>query len=1188
VPLQLSLFDVLQEPPRPTGRILVAQGPRAAEALLLERLDALVAEVRRDPSLLGRPVRIVVPSRSLRLHVAAALVRRRGRSVAGVSVQTLFGLASEILERAGETVPRGSMLLDVFAQRAARDEPSLRRGLEDLADGFRTVTGTVRDFLDAGFEPVHAEAAEEALASDGSFVASRADVERARALVRTAARAEAAMTASGLGRASTLLRRAAEIVEAGGEETLPARALLIHGFADATGVATDLIQALLRRLGAWLILDHPPKPEGDGVERELTVRFAERIGKGETAPPALEIPTPGLTACEALGAEAEAREIAFRLRALLDGGEGPEGIGVVARDLDPYRFPLRRHFDRLGIPFSGLGERGGLEPAGRRARALLELLRDGEAVPSDRWLDTVEDFPEERHSPALPQARGGGWVDLRLAFASLGAGRLRDATELRLEDILRKGSYALPIRQGLMKAGEEEEGVEEGDGVRSNEAHARRRRIKGSLIRAAVRAARRTRERLAGWPAEAPASEHLDRLRALLTADLGWDLDAEETAPVRAALEELEREVPGRFRLERDEMRLLVEDLLMDAGAAMLGGKGGGVQVLSVTEARARTFEHLFLMGLNRDVFPRGIREDPLLPDDLRRILQRVLPDLPIKRLGFDEERYLFAQLLAAAPSVTLSWQTADDDGKPLPASPLVERLRERLAVDKVPPLWSLPKAGPLPGPRTAGEHAIMAGLYAPRRWWGRVMRLALKEARAEIAAPAFDLSPERLATARLAVLEEMDPDLRTSEGRAARHRLGPYFGFVGKLAGGEEGEPRQRSLYVTQLENLAACPWQLFLVRLLRIEPTPDPLGALPSVDPVLLGNTVHGVLERIARPPGRERPRGGVRHLDPIAIVWPDGREVEQWLYEESVRLLEEEGVFLPGLARALAERARPMLETARDMDWTAGAVPVLATEVEGELDVGDTPGPLRHVLFQADRVDKAGGLVIWTDYKTGRPIATARRPEYRRRQFLERVRRGTNLQAVAYLLGSEGESKGRYLYLRPGLDDGERELAVTNADEDFIQAFAAASEAVLAAWESGSFFPRVVELDGRKEPPRCGFCSVAEACLRNDSGARQRLHEWTGQGIEALGPEEGALVRVWRLGAKPMESPHPSPHPLAPSPVPSRPPSPGEGEEEQDEQKANRTTNILRFSPLSRGGRGRGDGRGDGGEGSGGEPA
>jgi hypothetical protein len=1140
VPQQLSLFDVLAAPPRPTGRILIAAGARAAEALLLERLDALLAEVRRDPSLLGTPVRIVVPSRSLRLHVAAALVRRRGRSVAGVSVATLFGLASEILERAGETAPRGGSLLDVFAQRAARAEPSLRRGLEDLADGFAAVTGTVRDLIDAGLEPIHAEAAEEALASDGPFVVSPADVARARALVRSAAAAEGAMRSMGLGRASTLLRRAAEIVDAGDEEVLPARALLIHGFADATGVATDLIEALLRRRGAVLILDHPPKPEGEGVERgsaerEFTARFGERLGHSsatETVPSSPEEAAPRLAGLEAVGADAEAREVAVRIRALLDTGARAEGIGIVSRDLDPYRFALRRHFDRLGVPFSGVGERGGLEPAGRRARALLELLREGETVPSDRWLDAVADLPEEHHSPALPQGRGGGWVDLRLAFAALGAGRLRDATELHLEEVLRKGSYSLPIRQGLQKVGaEEDEAAEEGDdGGRSNEAYARRRKIHGALIRAAVRAAKRTRDRLAAWPDEAPAADHLARLRSLLTADLGWDLAAEEAAAVRGALDEFEREVPARFRLERDEMRQLIEDLVAAEDVSRLGGRGGGVQVLSVTEARARTFDHLFLIGLNRDVFPRTIREDPLLPDDLRRILQRVLPDVPVKRAGFDEERYLFAQLLSAAPAVTLSWQTADDDGKPLPASPLVERLRERLEVEKAPPLWSLPKSGPLAGPRTAAEHAVMAGLHAPRRWWGRVMRMAIQETRSDLAAKgaqhaaplqSYDLSPERLATGRLAVLEEMDPDLRTPEGRSTRVRLGPYFGFIGKIPGGTEGEPRLRDLYVTQLENLAACPWQLFLLRLLRIEPTPDPLAALPGVTPLLLGNVVHGALDKIARPPGREGVRGGgIRQLDPVAVAWPEGRDVDQLLFEESGRLLAEEGIFLPGLARALAERARPMLETARDIDWSGGAVPVQATEVEGMLDVGDAAGSLRHVLFQADRVDKAGGLVIWTDYKTGRPISSAHKPEVRRRHFLDRVRKGTHLQAVAYLLGSDGQSKGRYLFLKPGLDDGDRELAVTNADQDFIEAFAAASAAVLAAWETGSFFPRLVERDGRKEPGRCAYCAVAEACLRHDSGARQRLFEWTELDLAGLPLEEQALLQVWRLGVRAAE--------------------------------------------------------------------
>ena len=1127
MPLQLGLFDLPAEPPRPHGRILTAKGALAAETLLMQQVEALLAEARRDPALLARPVRVVVPSHSLRLHLAAAVVSRRGRSAAGLTIQTLYGLAFEILERAGEPAPQGALLLEVLAQRAARAEPALRRGLEDLHDGFAAVTGTLRDLLDAGLEPVHADAVEEALASDGARAASRAEVERARALVRAAARAETWMRELRLGRASTLFRRAAELMESG-EENPPARAILIHGFADATGVATDFIQTLLRRRGAWLILDQPPKPEGGDLERTFPQRFAERLalstGIEAAAPAAVPGAVPRVEGVEAIGAEAECRELARRVRFLLDGGARPEGIAVVARDLRPYRLALRRHFHRLGVPFSGVGQRGALAPAGRRIQAFLEVLRQGEAVPSDRWLDALAALPP------LSLEGAQGRVDLRLALHSLGAGRLRDVAELDVEEVLRgASSYPLPIRQGLKTVdGDEDDGTGEGDGAqRSNKSYARRRRVSGSLLRVGVRAARRTRERLAGWPEQAPLAEHLERLEDLLGADLGWDAESGEARPVIAALGELEREVPTRLRLGQDELRLLLKDLLEDAGADELGGRGGGVQVLTVTEARGRTFEHLFVPGLDRDIFPRVVREDPLLSDDLRRILQRVLPDMPLKRSGFDEERYLFAQLLSASPAVVLSWQTADDDGKPVSPSPLVERLRERIKIEKAPPLGSLPASGPLPGPRTAEEHAVMAGLHAPRRWFGRVLPLAVEEGRRDLAdfigaqsvssspAPVFDLAPGRLAAARLAVLEEIDPDLRTPEGRAARSRLGPYFGFIGRLPGGE-GEPRLRELYVTQLENLAACPWQLFLVRLLGIEPSPDPLGTLPGVNAVLLGNVVHATLERIARPPEKPQPGTRIRDLAPTPVAWPADEDLGRMLQEEAARLLAEEGIRLPGLARALGERARPMLDAANEMDWAGGEVPVLAAEYEDKLDVGEAPGRLRHVLFRADRVDLgAGGLVIWTDYKTGKPLSEARKPETRRREFLRRVQKGSHLQAVAYLLGSEGESKGRYLFLRPGLDDDARELSVTSGDQEFISAFAAASEAVLAAWEVGSFFPRLVEPDGRKEPGRCGFCAVAEACLRGDSGSRLRLSHWTAS--LPANVEEEALLRVWRLWEK-----------------------------------------------------------------------
>ena len=110
--------------PDAKARILVARGARAAEAVLVDAVQAHADAVRADPTRLKHPLRIVVPSRSLREHVAATLVREVG-TVAGVRVQTLHGLAQEVIEAAGERVPRGDDLFGILVRRAARAEPAL-------------------------------------------------------------------------------------------------------------------------------------------------------------------------------------------------------------------------------------------------------------------------------------------------------------------------------------------------------------------------------------------------------------------------------------------------------------------------------------------------------------------------------------------------------------------------------------------------------------------------------------------------------------------------------------------------------------------------------------------------------------------------------------------------------------------------------------------------------------------------------------------------------------------------------------------------------------------------------------------------------------------------------------------------------------------------------------------------------
>lgn len=1170
-------------------QIVVAAGPRAAEEVVFDWLDARLDGDDRL-ALLGEPVRVIVPSRSLRLHLSAEIVRRRG-AVAGVVVQTLHSLAAEVVERAGDPLARhregGDALLEVLVRRFGRELPALAEGLEELADGYGTVAATVRDFLDAGLEPELADAVADAAASGGRAdetgrtIGTRAERERAEAIVRLADAVDRGLRAMELRRASTLLRRAAELL-ATGTGPPPTRAVMIHGFADATGVAAELLETLLRGgLGgesATLLLDRPPVPTGASAsdpqarEEAFSRRFLERlsgVAEAVDAPPDTAPSHPAqLRTLAAPGADGEIREVARRIRALLDSSAvPPERIGVVVRTLSPeqpYGPAIRRHFERLGIPFSSVGSAGPLRPPGRRLRALLEILRRREMVTTDRWLDALtapvgtSDISPEASAPQRHRP-----LELRLALHTLGAARLRDVATLDSERFA-EGSFPLPIRTGLGPGagpGATNDGTRDDDGAGAYDAPDRplRRRIPAWVIRRAIEDARRLVRRLGDWPTPAPFSRHLERLRTLLREDLHWHTPALDDSsepepdprehPVAAALTTLEGRVPGVLELDDGEVVLLLDRELRDAGRDPLGGDGGGVTVLDAVEARSRTFGHLFVVGLNRGLFPRPIQEDPLLADDLRGALLGVLPDLPLKRRGFAEERHLFAQLVAAAPEVTLSWQSATASGDPTPRSPLLDRIEGLPApgADSDEATSSDPN-----GPRPAAEHVIAAGLFDDREAFSALLPIALEEAWSE-ESPAdgdhpggpFGLDPAAVAAAHRAILDEMDPDLSTPEGRARRRSLGPYFGFVGPATA---GDPRGSDLWVTTLEGMTGCPWQTFLQRLLRVEPTPDPLQAVPGLSPLLVGSLVHAVLEGIVT---RALPEPHARDLDeadapdardPVEVPWPEPAEVEAIFRERAARLLADEGIALPGLERALAAAARPFVEAAREAEWSSRPPAVLAAEVTGSIPVPDAAGGERPLHFRADRVDRMvdrrfPGLRL-TDYKTGRPISEAVRQKTRDEHFLHEVEAGKRLQAVAYALATGGPlpsmhaGQGRYVFVRPGLPPEQREFGVWGSHVPFVEAFEAAVRAALAAWDRGAFFPRLVEPDRDLEPRRCSWCPVHEACVRGDSGARRRLAAWTQsrrQGSLTEAPDAGetapdaphraerALLDVWTLPSR-----------------------------------------------------------------------
>jgi hypothetical protein len=87
------------DPTHPT--VITVHGPRHAEDELRARVAAVLPT---SPADLGTPVRIIVPSGGMRNHVLRRLADWFG-GAAGVVVQTLFGVAREVVEGRAECGP---------------------------------------------------------------------------------------------------------------------------------------------------------------------------------------------------------------------------------------------------------------------------------------------------------------------------------------------------------------------------------------------------------------------------------------------------------------------------------------------------------------------------------------------------------------------------------------------------------------------------------------------------------------------------------------------------------------------------------------------------------------------------------------------------------------------------------------------------------------------------------------------------------------------------------------------------------------------------------------------------------------------------------------------------------------------------------------------------------------------------
>jgi hypothetical protein len=1130
---------------RTGSRILVAPDSHAAERALVAELSRLA-----DADPLARKT-VVVPSHSLRVALLARLAGLRPAWL-GLEVVTLRGLARAILERAGREHHSGDALLPLVVERLARRERALAKHLETLVDGFAGAQGAVRDLLDAGFGEEHLEPALERLEEERNQLGGDA-LDRAAALCRIARQPHRALRV-GTHRRRRPLRRGRRA------PGLPAR-------PDTPGIG-DLPARFRRcdgsrhgstRRGRPPAADacRPPEPwELDGESRG-TWRFGRRLSErlqGAAGIERLDLPpSPARLTC--FTAADPAREMSAavgRLARLLAqetaAGERAEDLAIVVRDPAPYRAHLAREIDRQALPASGSD--GPPTPLGRRARGLLELVERQDEASLGLAFAVAGDF----------LARGSGarpW-ELRLAALALGVRRLGAFVELSIE----LDPVPLPVNDrfvALAPGSAELRAADEDDPEAAGRLSLRSRTVAREALRRAQRQAAALLTRLATFARRQPLAAAMAGITGLVETVV--ELEDERTAlelPL-AGLKEAASPGSASFEITAAEAALLVREAWQDVGAAPLGGQGGGVALLSVTEARGRTFRRIVLAGLARDRFPRAVRADPFLPDGLRLRLRDLLPDLPVKREGHDEERFLFAQLLGAAPEIDLFTPKTDEEGKPLSASSFLDELRRAGRIEAALP-------APEPERLSALDAACRTALAGEPAALGAALEAAYREGADRFSvgerppgAPGADAAPGavrgddtagRWTASHLALLAEVGAD--PSAPRAAA--LGPFFGFVGgrvgapstttakttspaAATGASQLDPRRISPAVTTLQGVAGCGWRTFLGKVLRLAAPLAGEDEIPQLPSRLTGTVVHAVLERMAPPALRDLRTldAAMAHAD-VDVRWPEATLLHQLIATAAREALTEEGLDPELFALPLELAAAQALAVVEDCDWAGGSRRLLGLEVGGEAEL-DLPSGARRLTFRADRIERMGEALVLTDYKTGKTVVSAAaKADTRERHLEQALAEGEWLQLPAYARARAAQPvEGRLLFLAEDLADDCRDVRL---EAPAAGSLAEAREhrvwqTLFDAWESGSFLPRLLDQTLEESFEGCAYCEVRAACVQGDTGARLRLERWARARLEgappagpestAPGPSESLEEKAWRLFALKVPRPH-----------------------------------------------------------------
>gem|GEM_PF-3886136 len=748
--------------------------------------DQLLEDVLREKTAhpLSR-MAIVVPSKSLRRWVIHRLTRALNTHprmvLLGVDVVTLQGLAQRICS---SPCPQP---VDGEVHRLVLSRQPMPASLSHIDEAEGLLLAIFRDLADAGFEPHHMQAAEEVLNATPWWPMGQS-------LLQAYVAWRQETTTRNLLRHSDIVQRATEEISAG--KTLPDERLFWYGIYDLTGIMADFVATCCRRVPGTIYfpdfehegpLPAVPKTPDEYLRDVFDSVIQPAVDTVTTTTETDEQPT--LSLFNASGVEAELEEVARRISAWAeDQGEDPPwtDVAIIARDLSGLQSMAEQVFHRFAIPLS-------------LSRAS-ESRNNGHV----RRLFTYLDVIESRMRPSiLFEALHSGLHETRPCAPYLGwlHANIRHHGVTTLEDWER----LLPLWA---------------EGLPAGTPHT----LPTEAVLDFTDLVRTLLDAVKDWPVLASIQDHLACLESLVRTIAHDDMDVLLDA-IRTTFE------PTPVPIEGVDFVSSVRRWL-ETGVETTT-PNHGVWLLDVMAARGMTFSHVFLVGINRHQWPRIVRDDPLFPDTIRRQLRSNLGlyTLPIKERGHAEEALLFRHATQAAnTSLTVSYLRADEEGKPLTASPFVDAIYQRCGDVQVVPRRKTDVLRPL-----VDNEAIARIPLADLSYW-----LAVQPQKTEHALlQSLSTDPHRSALVN-AGLSAGD----TRHSIAAT--LTDYDGLVPTRT--DAISSVWQPLHPTVLERFLQCPWRGFVERVLKVQGSSEP-DEIPIRDMRQLGAIIHIIHEETVR---------------------------------------------------------------------------------------------------------------------------------------------------------------------------------------------------------------------------------------------------------------------------------------------------------------------------------------------------